>query len=84
MKLLYKKLFSYVSYKNTSYSIASLSLLTTLVLNEEIGEKVLFLGVYFSEVFITVFLVDYFDKLNIFIILLSMEIRSLNSFHIFE
>ena len=52
MKLLYKKLFSYVSYKNTSYSIASLSLLTTLVLNEEIGEKVLFLGVYFLKVFI--------------------------------
>ena len=39
VKLLYKKLFSCVL-KNTSYSIASLSLLTSLVLNEEIGEKV--------------------------------------------
>ena len=39
VKLLYKKLFSCVL-KNTSYSIASLSLLTSLVLNEEIGKKV--------------------------------------------
>lgn len=43
VKVFYRKLFSYLSHANKSYNIASLSILTSLVINEEIGEKI-FLG----------------------------------------
>ncbi|XP_065684647.1 protein CIP2A homolog L isoform X2 [Hydra vulgaris] len=42
VKLLYKKLFQLLSHSDLSYSITSLSLLTSLVLNEEMGMKVFY------------------------------------------
>lgn len=40
VKTLYRTLFKYLSHSNKSYSVFSLAILTSVVLNEDIGEKV--------------------------------------------